>query len=1092
MLSLHKRWVWLCKWLIWMAFGLSCLLLSFRPYTTQESSAHPTSRKNVSHPLLYTTAQQIMRRMMEQESRRDATCWTTVRMMEHFYARRQLTEYASFLKIEVSKVLLYQIWRAASQHTSASLLSQREIDAVLPASLRQPMALLLTSSGHAMPSSLVTRLRHYHQVTENWRHLLAIAMESMVGEGLFARGFVDIKPLQLGAALRLAHLSTSLTIRLLSKAGSISSKRHHSRIEFEDIRESYQQLWRELQQEGLGRSPGRHVFSVPIQDKSMGYKLVRDMTTQNMKQKIAALRSWNQRVWQGKNDKQQLLSLLNRLSPVRLAPDTLPYLLDIFRVGLGALAIGIEEKPSSTLVASLSRSYITSPTRLQWLDHKKRLYLHLNWVTRRLEEHFVHRTLVNGDVVLSYGMMTPKGPTFKKKTLLGPDLDAIRDVTIHWTILQYIWKTLPQAKALDPFAAELLAERISEFVLFYLHLAQDVLTPAKHRVLTRKDLEAVTQIAFGIRFVRPIPEQFRWGQTLQSRKQKLMAGYPGPLFAKLPAQHGISHATCDARKDHLHLGKYAFVQDQSFHYIPEKHGTFVDRSDAAQKALRSQAKDDLYPGIQIWNGAGIAIGDFDNDGRIDVFFPGEGCNRLYRNLGNYRFEDVTQTMGIHDPHYDSHHALFVDVNNDGRLDLFVVHAKHPSKLFIQLEHGRFVDATQASGIKTTKGANTAVFFDYNNDGKLDLYVGYFGAQLFSARQLPSIDGRNGRSHQLYRNVGNGRFEEVTAASGMKSTGWAMALAALDFNQDGHLDLFIANDFGPDELYLNQGNGTFQEVAALWGVNDRTNGMNASYTDINHDGRWDLYVSVIDMFSKELRFILPKPQDLVNINEHILRSAFFLSGNQFYVSDPKIRDLYHSREQIHFEPGWRGWSWAAIFFDYENDGDEDFYLTNGWAPHSYAHNQPNQFFIRDGKRFFLYEKPTPITYRGNSRSAVAVDLSGTGKLDLVVSDFQSHPKIFRNLQPDTNAWLKVALRGQQNNFFGVGATIRLYVKGLPVQMRQVSVGSNYMSQDPLTVTFGLGKAKQAEQIEVWWPGGKKQRVQGPFPTKQTVIVRETPH
>ncbi len=774
------------------------------------------------------------------------------------------------------------------------------------------------------------------------------------------------------------------------------------------------------------------------------------------------------------------------MSPYPLTPDALPYLFKIFRLGLSTLVLGNVEKPSSTLVAELSRSFIISPNRIKQL--KKQPYLSLEWMSHRLENLFATHTLVNGDVKLSYGMNSPKGPVFFKTTLIGPDLDAMRDVTLHWEIIKYLWEQFPQARPLDPFAAELLSERISEFLLFYLRLAKKFHPNKKSGKLTSSDLKVLTRIASHMKFIRTMPPQFKWGSRLQQKKKALFSHYKSPLFASITKQSGIKTKPCNAHKAHLYLGKYAFIQKQSFYYIPRTHQPLVDRRAIAQKNLSSRKKDIQYPGLMLWNGPGIAVGDYNNDGKPDLFFSGEGCNRLYQNLGHYKFRDVTKKVGLNDPHYDSHHALFADINNDGRLDLLVLHGMRPSRLYLQTRHGRFVDITKTSGIKTTIGANTAVFFDYDNDGKLDLYIGYFGSQYLYERQLPSINGRNGRPNQLYHNLGGGRFKKMTLRSGLGSTGWAMALAALDVNQDGFLDLFVANDFGPDELFINQGNGTFQEVAQKWGVSDRTNGMNISYTDFNYDGRWDLYVSVIDMFSKELRFILPRGKDLIQIDERILRSSFYLSGNKFYVSG-SIKDFYRSREQHHFEPGERGWTWSGIFFDYENDGDEDFYLTNGWSPQSFADNQTNLFFLRSGQQFFLYQKDPSLSYRGNSRSSVAVDLTGSGRMDLILNDYQTGPRILRNRQKGKNHWLKVKLRGKHNNSFGVGAKIRLWVKTLPIQMRQISAGSNYMSQDPTIATFGLGSQKQAEKLVVFWPGGRKQVVPGPFQSGQTILVKE---
>lgn len=1070
------------------------VLSGFAP--TTRPSSQPTSNKvsPTKHaqqpglkqtPLLYPTARLILKQIVSQESMRDATCWTTVRMMEHFYARRPLSETASFLKIETSKVLLYRIWKYASSLSPKAKLSRNDINAALPTSLQNYLTILEQTSRPANPTA--SKLKHYHRVTENWRLLLSIAMESLMGEGLFRKGIINIKPLDQSGLQRLANVSTAINLRILQLANQTALKNQHHIIRFSDIRDTYRTVLKELRSKGLEQTQGRYALHHVIKNKPLGYKLALQLSFQNMKQKIRALRTWNKKVYTGKPTRDQILKLLNRISPLPLDRGALDYLFDTLRVGLGTIAIGSNEKLASLMTSPLRRLDYFAPQRKSMI--KMIPYIRLDWVTHRLERMFAHHTLVNGDVLLRYGMKTRQGPRFFKTRLLGPDLDAVRDVTLHWSILQYIWKSFNWAKPIDPFAAEVLSERVSEFIWFYLYLAKKFHPNPKAKMLTRADLMRTTAMTMRMRLMQVTPPQFQWGPKLRAKKQALMKRYPSPMFSKLNENSGLNTKPCNAWKAHLVDGKYALLQEPQISYVPQKGFSLVDRRPKSQGLVMSEKKDTKYPGLLQWNGASVSAVDYDNDGRIDLYFTGEGCNRLYRNLGGYKFKDVTQSVGLVNEHYDSHQGLFVDVNNDGRLDLFVVHSMKPSKLYIQQPNGRFVDRTTPSGIQTTIGANTATFFDYDNDGKLDLYIGYFGAEYYKHRQLPALNGRNGRPNQLYRNIGNGKFVNVTKQSGLGSKGWAMSLMAFDVNQDGHMDLFIGNDFGYDELYINRGNGTFVERGKSWGVNDRTNAMNTSITDFNNDGRWDFYVSVIDMFSKDIGFVLPQGKDLLKIDEHILRSAFYLSGNRFYVSDKRIKNLYRSGEPQHFEPGKRGWSWSGVFFDIENDGDEDFYLVNGWAPMSYADKQPNQLFIREGKKYFLFNKPSRLSYPGNSRSAVAADLSGNGRMDIIVNDFHAGPKVFRNTLPSKNHWLKVKLHGKRTNRFGVGARIRLWTKDQPIQMRQITIGTNYLSQSSLVAIFGLGKAKQAEKMIVIWPNGTKQSVSGPYQAGQTITVKE---
>lgn len=1058
------------------------------PATKPARSSNPPSGRRLgatqaTQPLLYATARRILKQIVEKESKQDATCWTTVRMMEHFYGRRPLSEAASFLKIEVSKVLIYRVWRYASSLSPRSTLSRRDINAALPSTFLSHLAVLERKSATRRPEHL--RLKHYHRVTENWRLLLAIAMESLAGKGLFRRGWVDVKPLSVSGMRRLGQVSTVLTLRLLEVTNEVAKKHRHHVTQFSDIRLAYKAVLKELRNKGLEQTQGRFQIRAPVPSSKTGSRLVRQLTLLNMNQKIRALRSWNKGVWKGKSSKKQMLFLLNKLSKIKLDEAALNLLLESIRIGLSTIAQGVRQPTTVSMAALPSAKEAVRPENFEGV--KTESLLTTQFIMEQLSVLFAHQTLVNGDVELVYATGSLKKPVFTRKSMTAPYLDAIRDITIHWWILRSLWNKLPQAKPLSPFAAEVLSERVSEFVGFALHALNDMYGKMKFKRVSALEMKLFLYRLATMRFIKTVPPHFRWGKKALAKKNALMMQYKKGIFG--PALTKGFRGPCPAVKAHLYKGKYAFIRRTNHRYVSRAKNSLVDPNPALGHVASSQ-KDNRYPGLLIYSGSSVSTVDYDNDGKVDLFFTGEGCNRLYRNLGSYRFKDVTEEVGIHDPLYDTRQALFVDINNDGLLDLFLMHAVHPSRLYIQKAKGRFVDATQQSGIRTTIGANAAIFFDYDNDGKLDLFVGYFGAEHYSHGQLPSVDGRNGRPNQLWRNLGKGRFQNVTAASKMGSKGWVMALAAVDFNQDGKLDLFVANDFGRDELFLNEGNGRFRDVAEEWGLNDRTNGMNASLTDFNADGRWDMYVSVIEMFSKEIGFVLPRGKDIIKIDEHIIRSAFSLAGNKFYVSDKTRPNFYLSKAQVHFEPGNLGWSWSGVFFDLDNDGDEDFYLVNGMTPGSQAGFQLNQLFVREQQRFYLFPRPTSVHYRSNSRSAVAADLTNTGRMDLVLNDYLTGPRVFPNVHKTKNAWLKVRLRGVKTNRFGVGATIRLFVKGLPPQMRMISAGTNYLSQQSFVATFGLGQAKHADSITVTWPNGKKQKVKGPFAAKTIVTVRES--
>ncbi len=482
--------------------------------------------------------------------------------------------------------------------------------------------------------------------------------------------------------------------------------------------------------------------------------------------------------------------------------------------------------------------------------------------------------------------------------------------------------------------------------------------------------------------------------------------------------------------------------------------------------------------IQKVMGAGTAVGDIDGDGDSDLFLAGVGLGRLYLNQlegDTRRLVDATAAWGIDADMTDSHHAMFFDHDGDGDLDLLVVRGRTPSLLYDN-QGGRFVDVAATRGLATVRGAHVASAFDYDEDGDLDLYIGYYGSAACNrgeceGRNLPSVDGRNGSPNQLFRLDGE-RYVEVGAAAGVADEGWTLASGTFDYDLDGDVDLYLANDFGANPLLRNDGDGRFTDVAPALGANDRGSGMNVSFADIDGNGAFDVFVANIDMFSKTIKIVFPQDESVVNLTDGILRSFQYLSGNKLYLNLPDGEGgrRFEAQEGKWFEPGDRGWGWAGVFFDYENDGDEDIYLANGWIPGSPAADQRNQMFVFAEDTYWQGPVEAPESFEGNSRSVVAFDADQDGDLDLVVNNFGQAPRLLENIQRTRNTALRLRLRGRDRNTRAVGAVIEIR-SGKTVQRRQITAGLAYLGQDDEVVHVGLGKAKAAD-VTVVWPDGSK--------------------
>jgi hypothetical protein len=348
-------------------------------------------------------------------------------------------------------------------------------------------------------------------------------------------------------------------------------------------------------------------------------------------------------------------------------------------------------------------------------------------------------------------------------------------------------------------------------------------------------------------------------------------------------------------------------------------------------------------------GSGVSAVDYNNDGRVDLFFAdGKRC-RLYRNdgpdeNGKVHFTDVTQAAGL-DGIGEANAGIFADVDNDGYKDLFIVRYCAPCKFFHNNGDGTFTDRTREMGLDLNAPCMAACFLDYDRDGFVDLYVGVYGNAFQDIPRLPFY-AQNGGKNRLFRNVGGKRFEDVTDASGTGDTGWSLAVAAADFDNDGYPDLVVANDFGKKTLYHNNGDGTFTEVTKQAGVLDFSGGMGIAVGDIDDDGLLDIYFSNINSNQRWFGEDMTVKQYIRNV----ARTRWFFrdfgeyqrlydligsdwrelgkrigKGNSLFRNngDGTFRELKDSHTHR------AGWGWGVAFFDMDNDTDLDIFAANGW-------------------------------------------------------------------------------------------------------------------------------------------------------------------
>jgi len=528
------------------------------------------------------------------------------------------------------------------------------------------------------------------------------------------------------------------------------------------------------------------------------------------------------------------------------------------------------------------------------------------------------------------------------------------------------------------------------------------------------------------------------------------------------------------------------------------------------------------------HGSGVAVGDYDGDGHDDVYFVNQlGRNALYRNKGDGTFVDVTNEAGVGLGDRVCVAATFVDYDNSGRQSLFVTSTRGGNVLFKNLGNGKFKDVTKAAGLAHVGHSQACAFFDYDNDGYLDLLV--TNTARWTTNQLdPAAKYYRGpgnilegfartptEDNILYHNNGDGTFTDVTAKAGLKGKGWSGDVAVLDYDGDGHLDLLVTSMFGGTTLYHNNGDGTFTDVTrktlgpTSWGA------MGCRAFDFNNDGRLDLFI--VDMHSDmwmgvkydwtpeeiaEIKRDEKKKNRQVALDSLDLRSrpADDIFGNTFYknLGKGKFKEMSDKAGLETF------WPWGIATGDFDNDGYEDVFIPSGMGyPYFYW---PNQLLMNNGDETFTnqaealgIEPPPRGTYfdekvggrraARSSRAAAVADFHGDGRLDIVVNNFNDYPYYFRNRQPRRN-YIAFRLRGAmtdrdppqkgtgQSNRDAIGAVVRLHV-GKEVMTRQLNSAGGYLAQSSKTLHFGLGDRSKVDRVEIRWPGGRHQTIDNPM-------------
>jgi len=471
--------------------------------------------------------------------------------------------------------------------------------------------------------------------------------------------------------------------------------------------------------------------------------------------------------------------------------------------------------------------------------------------------------------------------------------------------------------------------------------------------------------------------------------------------------------------------------------------------------------------ILLSNGAGAVVFDYDNDGFVDLYLlnwgPLEGVtsvppgtprqpNRLYHNRGDGTFEDVTAKAGLAGSGFASA-ATAGDYDNDGHADLYVA-GIGCSQLFRNRGDGTFEDVTAKAGVGHGGAGISATWLDFDNDGFLDLYVVNYLTYIPEKESeqnpgaYPGPLAYAGQANVLYRNRGDGTFEDVTQAAGLYSPGHrGMSVSAFDANRDGCVDLYVSNDDTPNQLFLNDGKGHFTEVATDAGVafnsiGEAPGSMNTAIADADGDGFPDLFVTRFGYGSLYVRTPTGHYDDRI-----------WTSGlgrlTQRYVG------------------------WGGEFLDYDNDGDMDLVVANGSAfvldgtSTLLLENQGNATFADASARGGVFFQ-TPVNGRGNA----ALDFDNDGRIDFLITALADRPFLLHNRVVNGNHWLTLQLEGTRSNRSGYGALLKLVAGDLTLQS-EARCPTGFLTQSDARPHFGLGTRTKLDRLEVRWPSGRTQ-------------------
>ena len=1072
---------------------------SAEPATTRE----PDARSGISGEMLAgvhlgMSVAPLLSAIEQLESHHDAICHSSANRFEDLLFGTPLSDEARSANVELQVELVRDLWAQAS-----TTVMQEGGSAIQPHHLRQEIGKIAALARRAdgglqvafpnAPPLVIPGIRatQYASIAYSLRAILAVQQDFMVSGGA---PLLDLAPESID---ELRSALDSVALSALALADRAARERSASEISAPGLREAWARILpNSAERLAQSKPAGRAEAPAPAERRARALALLDEV----VERKSAAYRKYNNLA-----ERDEVPLLVFNISRF-YARQPVSSLIDDRRKLVARLAKEVDAFSGELLREADRRARAAKDPLIRSRE-----------ATAAVQQ-LIPNQIDDFEDVHVFGRLADD----ERVTLEVFDCDSFRDFGTHWRSLRQAAHAAPSNSILpDPFAAEVLAEGISQYAVLLLRVAG---------VIARDSGDSVRLQPVDIEAAAPVIRE-------RASRHHAAPEIPEP-------QSQIASASIRSGRERGEADPTVFFTD-----VTAAVGAgFIHRSSTWLGEFRHKQ----LKTPPTFSGGGVAAEDVDGDSDVDLLFVGGGGNALLLNDGHGTFTDASREAGIEWSRADgtrgeARNPIIADFDNDGRQDILISYANDDHRLYRNIGGARFEDATQDSGLGG-QGliGGPATVFDFDLDGRLDVYIGYFGDYLHGEIPTAERNNQNALPNRLFRNLGGMRFEDVTEGSGTADVGWTQAVSHVDFDRDGRQDIIVANDYGRNAFLRNLGSGKFENLAPALGITKAYHSMNVGIADFNDDDFPDIYISNLAMLVKDDKYVFPDPNTPIDFDLRAMAGMLTKESDMFYMSQLEQGRLarYVPSSDVELGSDSTGWAWDAEFFDLDHDGDDDLYLVNGTSDFNtfsmvYRPMDPegatreilldhrresNILFLNQNGKLKNASLGSGADFAANSRSTAHLDYDDDGDLDIAVNNFHAPATFLRNdADKRGRGWLKIRLVGDPDRpshaaaacekfadccwkWFGahvrrwldeskdrapswlverfaiephprssrdaIGARIIVTLEDGTRVRREVQAGSGYLSMNPKQQHFGVGESRSVG-VQIIWPDGERQ-------------------